>query len=71
MNRVYCKNCKYLKWIENYGFDPICMKHSYYRDTWQESNGDFIQCHADVHNSKNDCIDFEQKKPWWKFWRNK
>lgn len=63
MNKIYCKNCKWYKWVDSYIFIvKACYKILSMKDTPTSQEAKFADC--EIQNKNNDCSYYEPK--WWK-----
>ncbi len=65
MNKVYCKNCKWLSYVDidysgSYCRKPLGKKDSAMTE-YEEIVDDYEKC-----NKKNNCKHYQRS--WWKFW---
>jgi hypothetical protein len=63
ITKVYCVNCKHCT-TDNSSFH-YCPERT--GDTYYKIEKRWADCGK--RNKDNDCSGFEQKSPWWKFWR--
>ena len=57
--KVFCKNCRYHKWVEQYAMVQVCKFSKWVEDHPECMTAHYVEC--SILNANNNCKDYKNK----------